>query len=1197
MADNQNDIKSISISVTARTKEATDKLNALLGILNTLQSTAKAISLPSKSISQFANSLEKISQINLNGLSRKLVSISNAFQKMNFNGIDTKALNAEAKLLNAQAKLQNAKVKQKAVAVQETKAALTQQRLVIAQQNANTAAAKQARLSQALQLGTNARASRAGAAAAGQTSSGDESWLSAWEKKWGIPEMRKKQLADEAAAQKEYEKRVEESDKQTQAAIDNIEKNIERFSKAVLKGFGKAASAIARFSAIVGKEMVHSFTAAASGALKLTAAISIAPWKRLGNTVKSAVTSLTGFLSAVKRIAVYRAIRWALKEITQAFKEGIDNLYQYSLLIDGKFKDSMNMIATAALYVKNSLAAMVEPIINQVAPAIDFLADKFVDLLNTVNETFAAMTGAETWTKAIKYPIEYAEAADDAAGSAKKLRNTLLGFDEINRLDDKNKGKRGASGTVLDYSKMFEEKKVTKNAKDFVKALKDAFKSGDLTSIGESLGKNLLEGLNRIPWDSIKSAVTKNAKSVATLINGFIDVPNLGYTIGSSIAKAFNVAVSKMNEFYSTIQWDKIGTFLADGVNGVVQTFKIDDLAHNFALRVNGIAKMINKFASGVSWDSVATFLTNGITTAINEISISDLAGSIARLFKKAVDAIGKVANDTNWGKLGAWLASGINSIFKKFDTDPPIGQSIAKIINGGVTAIGKFVNDVKWEDIGTFLGDNINNFLDTFSIKDLGKTIAGLINKGVNSIFDFIDTVEWDKVGKFIGDGINSFFDELNTEKVGKTISKSVTNAIVAVKEFFKTTDFQAIGNKIGEVLKNIDWGEALKGLASVIVSAIGSGFDLLKGIWQKSPVLGAALGLSLVNLIGTAVGAPSIASILATKIGSIVGTAVASEAAATTAAGAAAGGKGASVVGAVTAGSGGILGASVSSLPVTVVAVAAAAAGVLGYSIGQFLDKNVPAVRDLADKLVEWMHGDYNDGGKVIYDDTDEKTFGNKAVSYLNNVPKGIKDKIAEMKANDLIAIDINPVLNLDEDIKKGIEGVVNWDDIVTNKTAILDIKTSAGAIATEAKTTASKVKSIKDYIDSVKSGATSQSTNSIISGSTSSKTNVIKGFASGGDPLTGSLFLAGEKGTELIASQGSHTSVYNRDQIAESVAVGNEEGNALLRQLVNLGNKILAKDTTVITPITTGQITTAMDRQNRREGKTVVPVALGG
>ena len=140
-------------------------------------------------------------------------------------------------------------------------------------------------------------------------------------------------------------------------------------------------------------------------------------------------------------------------------------------------------------------------------------------------------------------------------------------------------------------------------------------------------------------------------------------------------------------------------------------------------------------------------------------------------------------------------------------------------------------------------------------------------------------------------------------------------------------------------------------------------------------------------------------------------------------------------------------------------------------------------------------------------------------------------------------------------------------------------------------------SKVKSIKEYIDSVKSGSTSQSMSSIISGSTSSKTNVIKGFAGGGDPLTGSLFLAGEKGTELIASQGSHTSVYNRDQIAESVAVGNEEGNALLRELVSVGKSILAKDYTPVTTITTGQITNAMDRQNRREGKTVVPVSLGG
>ena len=178
---------------------------------------------------------------------------------------------------------------------------------------------------------------------------------------------------------------------------------------------------------------------------------------RLKTKLKSITKSVNGFLSSLKRIAMYRLIRSVLKSITQGFREGIQNMYQYSTLIDGQFKKSMDRLSTSALYLKNSLGALVAPIINALAPAIDMLVDKFVDLLNFINKTIATLTGAATWTKALKYPKEYADALDGASGSAKELRATLLGFDEINRLDDHTKGARGAASDMMDYSKMFEE--------------------------------------------------------------------------------------------------------------------------------------------------------------------------------------------------------------------------------------------------------------------------------------------------------------------------------------------------------------------------------------------------------------------------------------------------------------------------------------------------------------------------------------------------------------------------------------------------------------------------------------------------------------------------------------------------------------------------------------------------------------------
>lgn len=101
----------------------------------------------------------------------------------------------------------------------------------------------------------------------------------------------------------------------------------------------------------------------------------------------------------------------------------------------------------------------------------------------------------------------------------------------------------------------------------------------------------------------------------------------------------------------------------------------------------------------------------------------------------------------------------------------------------------------------------------------------------------------------------------------------------------------------------------------------------------------------------------------------------------------------------------------------------------------------------------------------------------------------------------------------------------------------------------------------------------------------------------MAGGGYAESGSVFLAGERGAEIVASHGGHTQVANRDQIANSVAIGMEAANedtlAELRKQNELLRIIASKDFSPVTTISTDSITNALNRQNRRVGATVIPV----
>lgn len=198
--------------------------------------------------------------------------------------------------------------------------------------------------------------------------------------------------------------------------------------------------------------------------------------KDLGKKTIGTNSKLFGLWRSIKRIATYRAIRAALKAITNGFKEGISNLYKWSDAFDStrEFANSMDRIATAVLYVKNSLGAMVAPIVNAVAPAIDYLADKFVGLLNIINEFIAAMTGAATYTVAKKIATQYQEIGDSASGAAKAMKSFTIGIDELNIIEDTSGG-RGGAGTLGDVTKdWFEKQEVSNDMKTFTDAIKQA---------------------------------------------------------------------------------------------------------------------------------------------------------------------------------------------------------------------------------------------------------------------------------------------------------------------------------------------------------------------------------------------------------------------------------------------------------------------------------------------------------------------------------------------------------------------------------------------------------------------------------------------------------------------------------------------------------------------------------------------------
>ena len=408
-----------------------------------------------------------------------------------------------------------------------------------------------------------------------------------------------------------------------------------------------------------------------------------------GKDAEKGASGFEKFFDRVKRIATTMMIRAAFKAIVAAFKEGVTNLYNWSNAVGTDFAPSMDKIATSALYLKNSLGAMVSPLITSFAPVLDWIIDQLVVAINYVNMFFAAISGASTYTAAKKQSTSWSDAvkssAKGAKGAAEDLKRTILGFDEINKLNGDNggggSGGGGGGSNGTDVSGMFEERAinsaVTGIADGIRNVLEPIFKwigenMDSIVTVASTIGALLLA------W-KISSALITNATalsttlgSIATIIgsvatavitvmltyklaNGYMATGKWGYLVGDGIAGALGAFI--VGKMVTRSAGATAGMYAASAVLELAAITNISVALGN--IRNNGITKenilvsvlgvieaaaagvIIAKASglfSGIAGAGLAVVLALGVSLVVDSISITAKEGGISILaFGEAV--------------------------------------------------------------------------------------------------------------------------------------------------------------------------------------------------------------------------------------------------------------------------------------------------------------------------------------------------------------------------------------------------------------------------------------------------------------------------------------------------------------------------------------------------------------------------------
>lgn len=452
----------------------------------------------------------------------------------------------------------------------------------------------------------------------------------------------------------------------------------------------------------------------------------------------------------LKTVATYRVLRGFIKMVNEGFKEGTQNAYQWSKAMGeasdmGRYARTLDALSTSALYLRNAFGAVAIPILNSLQPAIDALVDKVVDAINVFNRLFATLSGATTWTKAIRYPKEFAKSVDKATGSAKELKEaiTILGIDELNPLNAVNEPSGGGGGAddALDYSSMFEEMALEAEGvfSDFFEPLEKAW---------ESKGQALIDSVNR--------ALEETKLTAQSVGDSFKEVWTNG--TGQGLAETFLSTLTNISDTWANLsrqfrlgwEFDGNGTRFVQGLADILEDIleMWDDITRSTAewagsLDFSGIIDGFADLAEGVR--DFLDPITDGLAWAWEHILLPLGKWGIEKGLPDTLSSLGQAL-----GSMG--------SIFTTIG-ESKAGEVIGGVLEGMVDLItrisGKtFLTPLK--DFSTALKDIADLISGKVTLKDTFTKWLGEISLRVQTqlfylkqAWEAVKKGNWDKVGE----------------------------------------------------------------------------------------------------------------------------------------------------------------------------------------------------------------------------------------------------------------------------------------------------------------------------------------------------------------------------------------------------------------------------------------------------------------
>jgi len=588
-------------------------------------------------------------------------------------------------------------------------------------------------------------------------------------------------------------------------------------------------------------------------------------------------TALGRLASGFKRIAFYRAIRAAIKMITEAVNEGIENLYYYSLQINGTFAAAMDTGASAALKFKNSIGAALGPAIEAIIPLLVQLSNVAIQAANAVNQFLSALFGRSTWTYAIDASTTAYEALKNAGGAAgdadKKVKGLLADWDELNIIQqESNKSGGGGGISAKEQDKL--------NAKDYfttetlpvtrwtnmARDIRNAIASNDWEGVGKYLAEKLNGILDLFDPKTISEKLNDMINKALHIEIGFFTNFNF-MTFGAKVGQILS-GIFGNNNLMNWKLWGKLLKLKVEAAFGVLRGlfeteglfadigaslsatvnsfFDIDEelIGITLAEGLNGIAETVTSFLKLTEFEKIGKKIRGALLRFLAETDWFSVGSAVALGVTRIVDAVNVVVSDpATWEEIGTSFGQFTNGLFTVDESK--LAETFVGGINGVVLATKSALTVMNFALLKLKLWSLLNQTVSGIDYASIGETFKSvLISAFTLATFAIAaPDIEGDTPLGKLGSGLAKAFNEafvLNDQEindVADSINLTIRGVFDLVKKFVGTddekdgVDWKGIGNTVGEFLKKIEWARIFEDVWLFVKGLLVGAFDFASG------------------------------------------------------------------------------------------------------------------------------------------------------------------------------------------------------------------------------------------------------------------------------------------------------------------------------------------------------------------------------